>query len=75
MYEMRAEPTIGKGELIWHVIHKDVTASTLCGRSLMPDSPAALLAQIEAAAERYCSSCMTAFSSAFSSAVQHHVRR
>ncbi|MGX1885891.1 hypothetical protein [Streptomyces sp. NPDC055287] len=67
MYEMCAESTVDRGELIWHVIHKDVTASALCGRSLTPASPAALLAQAEAAAERYCSSCMTAFSSAVQS--------
>ncbi|GGX09533.1 MULTISPECIES: hypothetical protein [Streptomyces] len=64
MYEMRAESTVGRGELIWHVIRKDVAPSALCGRFLAQVSPTALLAQIEAAAERYCPSCMTAFSSA-----------
>ncbi|WP_028812566.1 hypothetical protein [Streptomyces flavidovirens] len=64
MYEMRAESTVGRGELVWHVIRKDVAASALCGRYLRHPSPAALLAQIEAAAERYCPTCMTAFGSA-----------
>ncbi|MGW7055995.1 hypothetical protein [Streptomyces sp. NPDC054887] len=67
MYEMRAESTVGRGELIWHVIRKDVDPSALCGRFLTQVSPAALFSQIEAAAERYCPSCMTAFSTAFRS--------
>ncbi|MGX1885808.1 hypothetical protein AR457_00480 [Streptomyces agglomeratus] len=60
MHEMRAESTIGTGELIWHVIRKDLTTSSLCGRFLDPASPAAPLTENEAT-ERYCSSCMTAF--------------
>lgn len=63
MYEMRAESTSDRGELIWHVIAKDATADTLCGSLLAP-----LQSAIEAAAvpvtERYCAPCMTAFSTA-----------
>lgn len=62
MYEMRAEPTMDKRELVWHVIAKDATAGTLCGSHLpTPPHPAT---DGEATAERYCVPCMTAFSSA-----------
>ncbi|WP_274562427.1 hypothetical protein [Streptomyces spiramyceticus] len=63
MYEMRAESTVGKAELIWHVISKEATDSTLCGRPVTLSSPAAPLPQNETTAERYCPSCMTAVSS------------
>jgi hypothetical protein len=61
MYEMRAESTLGRGELMWHVIAKHTPASTLCGSHLTrsPDVTAD-----EASAEHYCASCMSAFSSA-----------
>ncbi|MBT2365644.1 hypothetical protein J7E88_10010 [Streptomyces sp. ISL-10] len=61
MYEMRAEATADRGELIWHVITKGTPASPLCGvrRDLHAVAP-----ELEAAVERYCASCMTAFSTA-----------
>lgn len=64
MYEMRAESTVDRGELVWHVIAKDAPASTLCGSHLAP--PLAAM-HSEATAERYCNPCMTAFSSAIQS--------
>ncbi|AYV31599.1 hypothetical protein OHU17_03745 [Streptomyces goshikiensis] len=62
MYEMRAESIADRCQLLWHVIAKDTTFSTLCGSLLNPDQtppPAA-----DPAAERYCAPCMTAFSRA-----------
>ncbi len=64
MYEMRAESTVDRGELVWHVIAKDVPASTLCGSRLAPPLAAP---HGEATAERYCGLCMTAFGSAIQS--------
>ncbi|WP_344493966.1 hypothetical protein [Streptomyces enissocaesilis] len=64
MYEMRAEPTVDRGELVWHVIAKDAPASTLCGSRLAPPLAAP---PGEAAAERYCHPCMSAFGSAMQS--------
>lgn len=61
MYEMRAESIVDRGELVWHVIAKDAPASTLCGSRLAPP-PAHT--DGEAAKDRYCAPCMTAFSSA-----------
>lgn len=61
MYEMRAESTVDRGELVWHVIAKDAPASTLCGSHLAPP-PAH--PDDEAAKDRYCAPCMTAFGSA-----------
>lgn len=65
MYEMRAEATPDQGELIWHVISKGTPASPLCGVPLELSPVAA--PQLEAAVERYCSSCMDAFSAALKS--------
>lgn len=36
MYEMRAESSAERGHLLWHVIAKDTTLSTLCGSLLNP---------------------------------------
>ncbi|MFD9407480.1 hypothetical protein ACFWBN_10760 [Streptomyces sp. NPDC059989] len=60
MYEMRAESTGDRCELIWHVVAKDTTAGTLCGGSLAPYVPTAEPGAA-AATERYCDPCMTAF--------------
>lgn len=65
MYEMRAEATADRGELIWHVISKGTSASPLCGVPL--ELSPATAPQLEAAVERYCSSCMDAFSTALKS--------
>ncbi|MFJ4775744.1 hypothetical protein [Streptomyces sp. NPDC088762] len=63
MYEMRAESTDDRCELIWHVVAKDTIAGTLCGGHLAPratpDEPA-----VTAATERYCDPCMAAFGTA-----------
>ncbi|MGW0396004.1 hypothetical protein ACWDYJ_35120 [Streptomyces sp. NPDC003042] len=59
MYEMRAESTLDRSELVWHVLAKDRAAGTLCGCLLAP-APAEPLP--EPAAERYCAPCMNAFS-------------
>ncbi|OEJ49656.1 hypothetical protein [Streptomyces agglomeratus] len=64
MYEMCAEPVTGQGELLWHVISKESTANALCGHPLTSHSLRAPLPDAETLADRYCSACMTAVSSA-----------
>ncbi|MFI5829048.1 hypothetical protein ACIA6C_17665 [Streptomyces sp. NPDC051578] len=58
MYEMRAESSAERGHLLWHVIAKDTTLSTLCGSLLNPGHvpPPA----IEPSADHYCAACMQA---------------
>ncbi|MFC9292588.1 hypothetical protein ACFTWH_30440 [Streptomyces sp. NPDC057011] len=63
MYEMRAESTADRCELIWHVVAKAPMAGTLCGGLIAPDAFAAGTAPT-AATERYCDPCMTAFGTA-----------
>ncbi|MFJ6722956.1 MULTISPECIES: hypothetical protein [unclassified Streptomyces] len=58
MYEMRAEPSTELGRLLWHVIAKDTTLSTLCGSLLSPDR--APLPAAEPASDHYCAACMHA---------------
>ncbi|MFG2875436.1 hypothetical protein ACGFYU_10575 [Streptomyces sp. NPDC048337] len=60
MYEMRAESTADRCELIWHVVAKAPMAGTLCGGLIAPDAFATGPA-VTAATERYCDPCMTAF--------------
>ncbi|MGW0365547.1 hypothetical protein [Streptomyces sp. NPDC002990] len=66
MYEMRAESTPGRPEMLWHVIAKDQATGTLCGYILAPDRTVTALLS-EGAAERYCVPCMTAFRAAMES--------
>ncbi|MFG2986602.1 hypothetical protein ACGFYQ_36080 [Streptomyces sp. NPDC048258] len=63
MYEMRAESTPGRSEMLWHVIAKDPATGTLCGYTLAPDQTVTALLS-EGAAERYCVPCMSAFRTA-----------
>ncbi|MGW7101777.1 hypothetical protein [Streptomyces sp. NPDC054838] len=58
MYEMRAESGAERGHLLWHVIAKDTTLSTLCGSLLSPGRHP--LPATEPAADHYCAACMHA---------------
>lgn len=60
MYEMRAEATGDRCEVIWHVLAKDTMAGTLCGGRLAPEAVSGWEA-LTAATERYCDPCMAAF--------------
>ncbi|MFF5707167.1 hypothetical protein ACFY7H_32465 [Streptomyces sp. NPDC012794] len=59
MYEMRAEFAPERSEMLWHVLAKGQTTTTLCGYSLPQGSTVAALMS-EGTAERYCARCMTA---------------
>ncbi|GAA3278758.1 hypothetical protein Slala03_17250 [Streptomyces lavendulae subsp. lavendulae] len=63
MYEMRAESPDGLGELLWHVLAKEPSSGTLCGRHA-PPPPAVPAISDGTTGERYCAPCMTAFRSA-----------
>ncbi|MEU6890259.1 hypothetical protein ABZ934_00385 [Streptomyces sp. NPDC046557] len=58
MYEMRAESSAERGQLLWHVIAKDTTLSTLCGSLLSPGRPP--VPPTEPTADHYCAACMHA---------------
>ncbi|MER5777554.1 hypothetical protein ABT144_25355 [Streptomyces sp. NPDC002039] len=62
MYEMRAESTSDRHQLVWHVIAKEATLNTLCGFQLGPDQAAKSMT--EPGSERYCAPCMDAFGKA-----------
>ncbi|MFD9571315.1 hypothetical protein ACFWBI_15840 [Streptomyces sp. NPDC059982] len=67
---MRAESPDGGGELLWHVLAKEPSSGTLCGRHAPP--PVSTPAETGGAtAERYCTHCM----GAFRSAVQAHAEK
>lgn len=66
MYEMRAESSPGRLEMLWHVIAKEPATGTLCGYILAPDQTVTALLS-EGAAERYCVACMSAFRAAMES--------
>ncbi|MET9604204.1 hypothetical protein ABZZ17_03955 [Streptomyces sp. NPDC006512] len=70
MYEMRADSTDGRGELLWHVLSKESPSGTLCGRHA-PPSASTRSTTAETAGERYCTPCMEAFRTA----VQEHAAR
>lgn len=74
MYEMRAESPDGRGELLWHVLAKEPSSGTLCGRHAPPPPVTTPAGTGETTAERYCTHCMGAFRSAVQAHAENALR-
>lgn len=65
MYQMRAEDdpeATDQSALVWHVMEKNATGATICGRILADQAWSGLSPESTTAPrERYCSPCLAAF--------------
>ncbi|MER8104191.1 hypothetical protein [Kitasatospora sp. NPDC094016] len=74
MYEMWAEhdPAVSPPAVVWHVVTKNDSSTSLCGRFLEPAQRVAPAAGVEESAgpDRYCDPCLITVREAMAAATR-----